>query len=281
MPVRDAQQLGARPALLAQAALVGRERPAASTLDRIRRGGRASSPHCRAQYGQWVSVTGLTRRPCAMSEFGRQVEQPGDREADHVEHREHHERALGRVDRVATQGELNVIGIRNPPRAPTAPTMPSTADASLVDFASAPCAARRARRRRPARRTSSRSPGSSGTSTRCRCRSRRRPTGTRPGTTGTRRSCGRRRATGRGVPERRRIRQRAAPAGARHGVERASESDRIVPTIIPTNAPRVTFAPPYLSASQPPNGRVSEPTKRAEEGVEGEVDADAEAVGIG
>src|SRR4051794_30843785 len=34
-----------------------------------------------------------------------------------------------------------------------------------------------------------------------------------------------------------------------------------VPTIIAMNAPRVTLAPPYLSASQPPNGRVMDPTR--------------------
>ena len=37
----------------------------------------------------------------------------------------------------STHGELNVMGIRNPPRAPTAPAMPMTAEASLVDFFSA------------------------------------------------------------------------------------------------------------------------------------------------
>src|SRR6478752_3435370 len=32
-----------------------------------------------------------------------------------------------------------------------------------------------------------------------------------------------------------------------------------VKTTMPAKAPRVTFAPPYLSASQPPKGRVTEP----------------------
>ena len=33
-----------------------------------------------------------------------------------------------------------------------------------------------------------------------------------------------------------------------------------VKTTIPTKAPRVTLAPPRRSASQPPNGRVADPT---------------------
>ena len=54
-----------------------------------------------------------------------------------------------------------------------------------------------------------------------------------------------------------------------------------VPTIIAANAPSVTRAPPYLSASQPPNGRVSEPTSGTEERVVGEVDAGAERRRVG
>src|SRR3954451_22313520 len=34
-----------------------------------------------------------------------------------------------------------------------------------------------------------------------------------------------------------------------------------VPTIMATNAPRVTLAPPYLSANQPPKGRAMDPTR--------------------
>src|SRR6478735_5865660 len=45
------------------------------------------------------------------------------------------------------------------------------------------------------------------------------------------------------------------------GVSRVSvQSTPSVKTTRPVNAPRVTRAPPYLSASQPPSGRVTEPT---------------------
>ena len=39
------------------------------------------------------------------------------------------------------------------------------------------------------------------------------------------------------------------------------QSTARVKTTIAANAPSVTFAPPRRSASQPPNGRVAEPTK--------------------
>src|SRR3954453_586970 len=164
-----------------------------------------------------------------------------------------------------THGEPNVIGIRKPPNAPTALTMPSTADASFGIRASAavrsvdpsgpasfawpaqiagiiryadplpmPVAAKTNRK---ATRNHGKSPELWSTAL--------TTAGGKPGKldgsfaqaaslSGD--------ATGTG---RNRVRVRSTPS---------------VPTIIATNASAVTRAPPNRSDSQPPNGRVRDPT---------------------
>ena len=95
---------------------------------------------------------------------------------------------------------------------------------------------------------------------------RRRPEEEARGTTGTRTGCPRR------------------SPGRRSGSGSAGSASRAPPrvkTIMPTKAPRVTLAPPYLSASQPPSGRVDRADAGAEEGVVGEVDAGAERGRLG
>src|SRR6478609_9554624 len=58
--------------------------------------------------------------------------------------------------------------------------------------------------------------------------------------------------------------QASTLAGSGAGTVSSRESVNSTPrvrTIMATNAPRVTLAPPYLSASQPPKGRAIDPTR--------------------
>ena len=189
--------------------------------------------------------------------------------ADDVEAGEHHERALRRADSgSSTHGERSDRDQEAAERADRADD--ADRGGGLLGRAE-----RRGRALggagvgRALGLGAARSPGSSGTSSRCRCRWRRRRSRKKPRNHGNQRlvvASAIARVGGRGS---------GSSCGQRPQHRRACRRS------CAPNAPRVTRAPPYLSASQPPSGRVERADQGAEERVVGEVDAGAERCRLG
>src|SRR6476619_4746264 len=146
---------------------------------------------------------------------------------------------------LSTHGELNAIGIRKPPNAPTAPMTPIAAEACFV----------------PANSAASRSVVPARV---LRSASVRQIAGIilyveplpMPVAANTNRNATRNHGNHDGFSP------AIAGSAVGFGVSWARlHSTTSVKTTMPTKAPRVTLAPPYLSASQPPSGRVPEPTR--------------------